>query len=274
MEAGSTIPIPIEYFITTTSDWTAFQIIEGGWWSNVEVKCLEGCGRIMKNSLRYTDNSISISKRQFDRSKVTIHLKCTLNIIRTYVNSAIVYLITKGLIEETGIRAVIAGSEEHTMQNYVHNSSDWRNPFYVNVPAIEYINALQRRTTTQKIVTEPKEERQHPIIANFNNSFEKVLRKRKPTKIDVEDVFGWLSSVGENAHKRIEAELCRDLTLSAQTYFLRFSNLKKVLNKQAKQTLARITKRYDELRQIEGKFAVKIPYVGVEKEQKKISPDK
>jgi len=34
------VSIPVEYLVSTTSDWTTFQIVEGGWWSDMKVVCL------------------------------------------------------------------------------------------------------------------------------------------------------------------------------------------------------------------------------------------
>jgi hypothetical protein len=40
--AENTLQIPIEYIINTTSDWTIFEIVEGGWWRDIFVTLLEG----------------------------------------------------------------------------------------------------------------------------------------------------------------------------------------------------------------------------------------
>jgi len=278
-----TIQIPVEYFIITTSDWTIFQIVEGCWWSDMKVKCLEGCETLTEEIL-YDEKSISISKKQWDKSKVIVYMKCTLNIIRAYLHSEIVYLITKGLIESTDVQVIVAESEEQNLSNFKHDHNDWRNPFHFNIPTQQYIEAFERKKRVERVKevkvkkkiekVEPKQEKPHVLVQTFYKIFGEALTKKEPTKSDVKDVFEWLGSYGENATKFLEAEHCSNLTLQAQTQFLRFPNLKKEVNKQAKKTLQKIKKRFDELRKIEGKFAVKTLYGGIEKEQKKIPPNK
>ena len=73
------IKIPIEYHISTTSDWTKFQIAEGGWWSNREVECLKGSDRL-KEAIVFDEKTIAISKAPFDKALVEVKATCTLNI--------------------------------------------------------------------------------------------------------------------------------------------------------------------------------------------------
>jgi len=40
--------VPVEYVITTTSDWTKFEIIEGGQWQNLQVKWVAGEDRLIR----------------------------------------------------------------------------------------------------------------------------------------------------------------------------------------------------------------------------------
>ncbi|MDH5447615.1 MAG: hypothetical protein OEY10_05250 [Nitrosopumilus sp.] len=274
-----TIQIPVEYFIITTSDWTGFQIIEGGWWSDIEVKCLEGCDSLTKK-ISFDERTVSFSKKAFDDTKVIVYVKCILNIIRAYLHSEIMYLITKGIIEKTDVQVVVAESEEQTLSNFKQDPNDWRNPYYFSIPVQRYVKALQKKKMVEKakgkvkMKVKAKQEEPHVIITNFNQMFKEILRKEEPTKKDVEAVFKWLRSNGENATKFIEAEICRNLTLQAQTHFWRFPNLKKKVGSEANKTLKKIKKRFDELRKVEGKIAIQTPYGGIEKEQKKVAPNK
>lgn len=272
-----TIQIPVEYFITTTSDWTTFQIMEGGWWSDVEVKCMEGCDRLTKGIL-HNEDTVSISKKHYDARKVAVYISCTLNIDRSYLFSDIIYLITKGDIESTDVKVVVAGTEQHNMGNWSNDPTDWRNPFVFNVPVLRYIKALEKKkdkkTKKPKEKIEAQQEKPHEITQTFNKMFKEKFQKEEPNEKDVEEVFGFLRVNGENATKFLEADICRRLTFQAQTHFWRFPNLKKKVSSEAKKTLGNIKKRFDELRKIEGKITVQTPYGGIKKEQKKVAPNK
>lgn len=165
------------------------------------------------------------------------------------------------------------------MGNWSNDPSDWRNPFVFNVPVQRYIKALEKKKVEEakekpKEKIEPQQEKPHTITHTFNEMFKVTFQKTDPTEKDVKETFEFLRSNGENATKFLEAEICRNLTLQAQTHFWGFPNLKKKVSSEAKKTLEKIKKRFDELRKVEGKIVVQTPYVGIEKEQKKVAPSK
>jgi hypothetical protein len=67
------VQFPIAYIITTTSDWTRFTIVEGGYWTNHDVECVEGQNTL--TDLLYNRRTILISKNLNDPSRVVVHLK-------------------------------------------------------------------------------------------------------------------------------------------------------------------------------------------------------
>jgi vacuolar-type H+-ATPase subunit H len=215
-----------------------------------------------------------------DRSKIVVYFKCTLNIIKEYSQSDLTYLITKGDIESTIVRIIIEGKELIPLVNATKVPNDQRNPLLIKVPVKQYMHALEARKKAEKMVEKPKEEiepekeEMHIIITTFNELFRETLKKEEPTENEVEEVFEWLRSHGENAAKFLEADIYRDLTLRAEAHFWKFLNLKKKkIRNEASKTLKKISKRYDNLRKIQGKFAIQTPYLGgVEKEEQKVAP--
>ncbi len=274
------IQIPVEYIITTTSDWTMFQVTEGGWWSNLEVKCTEGADKLAKEIL-WNEKTVAISKASYDRNKVVVKMKCTLNIPKEYSQSDISYFITKGDIESTVVEVIVAERGRHTLVNATKIPNDWRNPLYFSIPVRQYLQALEEKQLIQKAKEETKiekiearkESQQHVIVTNFNDMFKEFLDKKEPTESDIKAIFGYLKSTGRNATKFLDADACRDLTLQVQTRFWRFPKLKKCLSSNADKTLEEIRKRYDELRKIEGTFSLQATGIGgYEKGEKKVTP--
>lgn len=272
------ISIPVEYVITTTSDWTVFQIAEGGWWTDLQIRCTQGSDKLV-NKIQHSQDMIGISKGQYDRSMVVVHIRCSLNIKKEYSQSSITYLITKGDIPSTVVQ-VLAGSESHTLVNDRKVPNDWRNPLYFPVPARLYLDTLEQREISQKVKGEPKEEiepqqelQPHALVTAFNAMFKETFNKKELTEEDVTEVFEYLRANGKNATKFLDAETCRDLTLQAQTRFWQFPNLKKKVSAEASKTLEEIRKRYDELRKIERKVSVQATGLGgFAKGEKKVAP--
>jgi hypothetical protein len=102
--------ISIQYHIKTTSDWTVFQIVEGGFWSNIVVEYIKGKDKLTQDIV-YSDKRIEIHKKAFDDSPVEIKVTCKLNIYEDYLNSAVHYTIEKGNIESTVVRVLFKGKE-------------------------------------------------------------------------------------------------------------------------------------------------------------------
>lgn len=63
------VQIPVEYIISTTSDWTKFHIVEGGSWSEGKTKCLKGCDRLLQAVFEgNTRDKPSFKRYSFGRS--------------------------------------------------------------------------------------------------------------------------------------------------------------------------------------------------------------
>jgi len=269
------VSISVEYVICTTSDWTAFRIIEGGWWSDPHVEIQEGYDKLNQEIL-YNAATILISKNSNDRSRVVVTLKCMLNILKEYFQSNVTYLITKGDIESTVIRTIVEGKEQPPLLNATKVPNDPKNPLSFEVPVRQYMQVLEERRKREKIEKKTEEvevEKPHIIIATFDELFKETFEKKEPTEKDVEEVFKWLRSHSENATKFLEADIYRDLTLGAETRFRKFRSLEKEkVENEVRKTLEKIRKRYDDLRKIQGKFAIQAPLGGVEREEQKIAP--
>lgn len=278
---SESISIPVEYLISTTSDWTVFQITEGGWWSDFKVKCIEGSERLTREIL-WNEKTIVISKQGYDKTKVVVNMKCTLNIPKEYLQSNLNYLITKGDIESTIVDVTVVEGRRHTLVNAIKIPGDQNNPLHFTVPVGQYIQALEEKqiiekakeTRTEKIETR-KESQEHVMVTTFNEMFKEILDKKEPTEDDIKEIFDFLKSNAKNATKFLDAETCKDLTLQAQTRFRRFPQLKKCVNSEAGKTLEEIRKRYDELRKIEGQISLQASELGgFSRGEKKVAPEK
>lgn len=284
------VPVSVEYIISTTSDWTTFQIFEGGWWSNHEVEIKEGFEKLSQEIV-YNEKTIAISKKPYDKSKIVVHLKCTLNIIKEYFQSNLTYLITKGDIESTTVRVFAEGKEiPPSLVNATNVRNNPKNPLSFQAPVGDYLKPLQVKAMIEVMKEKPKEkvepkkekylalkvkEEKHIITETFNELFEKTFKKKEPSEEDIKEVFEWVRSHGKNANKMLDADIYRNLTLKAETHFWRFPTIKKKIKKEVDKTLKTIRKRYDDLRTIQGKFAVQTPVLGgFEKEEKKVAPNK
>ena len=252
--------------------------MEGGWWSDLHVTCLEGRNKLAQEIL-YNEKTIVISKNPVDRSKVVVSVKCILNIVREYLQSNISYLITKGDVESTVVRIIAEGKE---LQPLIHGNNipnDSKNPLLFHYSVKHYLQALEEKRKAEKVKEKPNEkvkpekETPHIIITSFSDMFNKTFKKKVPTEKDIEEVFDWLQSQGENATKFLELDICRDLTLKVETHFCQFPNLKKKVSSEANKTHKKIRKRYDDLRTIQRRFALQTPILGgVEKEKQKVPP--
>lgn len=264
------VSIPVEYLISTTSDWTTLQIVEGGWWSDMQIEYLKGLDRLREEIL-FNQKTIKISKAPNDTTLVEVRAKCTLNINKKYLNSHISYLITKGDLSSTTVRIIIQGKEIQRLDHAIKIAGNPYNPMPFNVSANLHVSAFQRQA--KEIVPENKIEAD-PISAAFKKNFEKVFEKKNPENKDVEDVFGWLRSHGKNARTFLDTDSYEKLTLETETHFMKFPNLKKKVSSESSKTLEEITSRYDKLRETYGKLGLQTPFVSGGKEEKKVIPKK
>lgn len=240
----------------------------------------EGFDKLTQEIL-FNEKTISIAKKQFDKSRVVVILECTLNIIKEYFQSNITYLITKGDIKSTIVQAFVEEKEIHApIKDRYNVLGDPTNPHFFEAPVEHYLQALQEKKKVEKVKEKREEEVEpekelHIIIRTFNDLFKETLKRKEPTEKDVEEVFEWLRSCGENATKFLEADIYRDLTFNAETHYFQFPNLRNRVKKERSKTLNKIRKRFDELRKIQGKIAMQTPILGgIEKEEKKVVPNK
>jgi hypothetical protein len=148
MEKASFKSVQVQYDIRTTSDWTVFQITEGGYWSDIKIECLEGKDKLA-GDIVHSDKRIEIRKNPMDRSLVDVKVTCKLNIYEDYLSSEIRYLIEKGDIESTLVRLLFKGREVYRLSNHGVSHSP-RNPQSSAVPVAEHppTESLSRRLLT------------------------------------------------------------------------------------------------------------------------------
>jgi hypothetical protein len=125
--------VPIQYHIVTTSDWTNFQILEGGFWSDVKSECLKGEDRLTQGVV-YSDRRVEIRKRQFDKHLVEVRVTCKLNIYKDYLSSNIRYLVEKGNMGLTRVRVLHKEMEVDRMENRGTVPNNPKNPRTFDVP--------------------------------------------------------------------------------------------------------------------------------------------
>lgn len=122
----------------TTSDWTIFQIVEGGFWSDIKVGCLKGEDRLTQE-ITFSDKRIEIRKKPQDVGLVEAIVTCKLNIYEDYLLSEIRYLIEKGDFKGTIVRALFKGKEVYRMPNHGKApGSSPRNPKYFSVAVAKH----------------------------------------------------------------------------------------------------------------------------------------
>jgi hypothetical protein len=265
------ISVPIEYLISTTSDWTTFQIIEGGWWSNIEVECLKGLDRLRQEVL-FNAKTIAISKNPNDTALVEARARCNLNIDKRYSDSYISYLITKGDLPSTILRIIVNGKEIHKVENSIKVAGNPFNPLPFNVTTKLHLSAIQPQSE-RAVQAEKKEV--NPIATAFRKNFDNTFQNKNPENKDVEEVFSWLRSHGKYARTFLDTEIYEQLTLEAETHFMRFGGLKNKVCSEVPKTLEEISNRYDKLRETYGKLGLQIPLgFGGAKEEKKVTPSK
>lgn len=124
--------VPIQYHIKTTSDWTTFHIVEGGFWSDIKVECRKGKDALYQGIL-HSKKRIDIQKPPFRKELVDVMVTCNLNVYEDYLLSQIHYLIKKGSIESTIVRTLRKGKEVFRLENYEKDSKENPKHFYVQV---------------------------------------------------------------------------------------------------------------------------------------------
>ena len=150
----NTIQIPVEYNITTTSDWTIFEIVEGGWWRDVHVSLLEGSeANALSQDIFYNENKLWIQKNRMDRSRIMVRANCILNIPKEYLHSNILYRITKGSIEATVVDISANGKALFTsLVNATQSPNDPNNPLTFTTRVQDYPILEKKKTETIEVL--------------------------------------------------------------------------------------------------------------------------
>jgi len=165
--SGESVKIPVEYIITTTSDWTIFHIVEGGSWSKGKIECLKGCDRLRQAV--FEDDVIVIKKVPQDITLVEVKAKCTMDIDEKHLDSQISHLITKGDLKSTTVKIIVQGKEIGSETNSNNIAGDPDNPKPFKVSASKYVSAFQKRAT--KIDYDKLESR-----ANKCRKYERIIK--------------------------------------------------------------------------------------------------
>ena len=135
----NSIKIPVEYTIYTTSDWTQFEIVEGGHWQDQKIEYIEGEDDVIKEE--FTNKKLYLEKDSEDNSPVVLRMTCVLNINKAVKQSKIKYSILKGDIQST---VVTVNVNKKLFMSLVNTKTDdfWRGEnqqdFYCTVS--EYLN--------------------------------------------------------------------------------------------------------------------------------------
>lgn len=173
----NTVRVPVEYIITTTSDWTKFEIVEGGWWQDLHIECKEGKDRL-KRDITCNDKSIRIDKESDDETPVVVVAKCILNIKKEYRHSQLKYKLTKGDIQSTIIMVTPKRKESFFFVNKGTVDDDPCNPVTVSSPVQEYLPDLRK----EKVFIIHGRDRYQALLLN------KYLNSHKVDAIVLDDI--------------------------------------------------------------------------------------
>lgn len=139
------IKVPVEYVIETTSDWTQFEIVVGGFWENFDIVLGEGKEKIAKNIER-DKNRVRIEKGWRDQNLAVVRVKCTLNVNKDYCHSSLTYKITKGDLQSTSVTIFVRGKEIlPPLINDANVPDDEKNTIIFCSPVQNYLQALKNK---------------------------------------------------------------------------------------------------------------------------------
>lgn len=171
------IKVPVEYTIISTSDWTRFEIIEGGSWQDLQVECKVGKDKLKKEI--YVDNkTIYLEKESYDETLVVVTAKGFLNINKEYRQSNIAYKITKGEIQST---IILISANRRKLNPLLNNKStifDGKNPEIFFSPSEDYLRDL---TKEKVFIIYGREKMQALLLKDY-------LRKLKVDAIMFDDL--------------------------------------------------------------------------------------
>ncbi|MCW4017175.1 MAG: nucleotide-binding protein [Candidatus Bathyarchaeota archaeon] len=139
---GNLIKVPVEYTITTTSDWTQLEIINGGFWDDLQIIYFQG-EKELSEEIVSTRTSIFIHKEPYNEKLVVVSIKCTLCIPKEKQSSNLRYRITKGDIESTIVEVTINGKKGQTFVNSIKQPNDEKNPLIFDSPSNQYLQSIK-----------------------------------------------------------------------------------------------------------------------------------
>ncbi|MCL2135438.1 MAG: nucleotide-binding protein [Candidatus Bathyarchaeota archaeon] len=139
----NSIKVPVEYVIYTTSDWTQFEIVEGGRWQNLIVECIEGEDTLTSES-EFNDGVIYLEKADYDESPVVLQVKGSLIIDRPFKKSKIRYRILKGQIQSTVVTVAVNRKKPVSLSNTKSTILEEDNPEFFDCPVSEYFRDLRK----------------------------------------------------------------------------------------------------------------------------------
>jgi|GEM_PF-756355 len=140
---SDTVKVPVEYVITTNSDWTMFEIVEGGCWQDFHIECKEGNDRLTRK-INPDNKSIRIDKESDDETLVVVSAKCVLNIKKEHRYSDLKYKITKGDRQSTVVMIIIKGKKSLFLVNNENIDGDPFNTLILSSPVHEYLPDLRK----------------------------------------------------------------------------------------------------------------------------------
>jgi hypothetical protein len=120
--SSDSIKVPVEYTIITTSDWTQFEIIEGGSWENLQIECKTGAEKLKSPVGTNSNKSIRIDKETGDKSLVIVYVNGLLSINKQSKQSDITYKIAKGEIQST---LVLVSANRKKLPPLLNDKSDF-----------------------------------------------------------------------------------------------------------------------------------------------------
>ncbi len=185
------IKVPVEYTIITTSDWTMFEIVEGGWWENLQVEYFEGKDKLT-HLVKPNDKSIRIDKNSEDETLVVISVKGILNILREFRHLQLKFKISKGDVKSTKVILTAPKRESICFENKGKVDDDPRNPRLFTCPAQYYLPDLRK----DKVFI--VHGRDQDLIQTYR--LKEFLRSKKVEPIVLED----LSNFGKTIIEQIE----------------------------------------------------------------------
>lgn len=110
--SAESLKIPVEYLVITTSDWTMFELMQGGRWQSLKVEYVEGKDRLAGEAAA-GERFIRIDKAVGDSSLVIVKVKGFLNLEGTLGDSVLKYRLSKGDMESA--KVIVTGRAGKTV---------------------------------------------------------------------------------------------------------------------------------------------------------------